>query len=197
MTKKNWIDLIIDFVDENDQVNKYHPKIVEKHISTVFSELAYNSYSTKKFTTDWYSKEYTGVSVQTDATTTKVYATLPSPILQFPRKASGVVGIFRPQSFKAMDFMPISIREAQLESSLDINSSKVFYVVREDRIEFMTVDAAILANGVTLYLVIPFEEYEDDDIVKIPMGAEETLKLKVLELLQGKVDPNLKNQNNG
>jgi len=194
MIKEELIDQVKEFLQRNDETQKYHPYDVELAIEKALSQLAYSTYAQKISNYDILTKEFPSEAVLTDATTLKKYVLLPAKMMQIPGSMTALRGVYTEQS-EDIEFFPMTISDAKYHSFLEVSKvySGVSYVLRNDRIDFYDLPDEIVT--VRLYIIIPFSEYLDTDNINIPNGQEQSLYSAVLELLANKPPIDLKNDN--
>ncbi len=199
--KKALIELVRDRINgefQAKQLSKFGDRKIAYYIGQV-----YNSALVATFTrnlTDFtpYIKEYQSVAIAQDATTETYYSTLPAPIVVLPRRAgSGIMRISGLTS-TSIEFVPMTNGDLQTIDGLEVDDvdDVIGYVFKNGRIEYQGMTVAVAAGTVKMELVIPFEEYDDDDYVQIPTGSNELIIKGVVELLIGTPDSDRLNNGN-
>lgn len=186
-----------------DKVGKYHNRYLDFCIETVLNKLYQEIHANSPLDLQRYTKRFGGtnsIAVAYDAGAGLYYSNYPAKVCVIDDKASGVRRISTVAQ-GGMTFYPLSYSELEYKASGSYShtvSTKVGYVVTQDRIEYCDMTAAIAAAGVRMDLLVPFSVYADTDNVLIPEIEDrqgESFMDKVLKVL-GVVQPvDLKDDN--
>lgn len=178
-------------------MSKVGSQMIAYYIGRAFNQLLIEVFRKNLSNFDSYTKQYLSVAIALDATTDEYYSVLPAPIVQLPRACDGILHISGMTS-KSVEFVPITNTQLQVMEGLDVNiiDDVVGYVFKHGRIEYQGMTAAIAAGTVKMSLVIPFEEYDYDDLVSVPTGADEELIKRVMTLIAGTPDADRINNGN-
>jgi hypothetical protein len=198
--KKALIELVRHRVTgeyEAKQMGKVGDQMLAYYIGRAFNSLLIEVFRQNMANFDPYSKTYLSVAIAQETLTDVYYSALPAPVIQLPRIGDGIMRISGMKS-KSVEFVPMSNGQLQNIEGLevDIIDDVVGYVFKNGRIEYYGMTAAIATATVKMELVIPFEEYAEDDYVQIPTGSDEVLMRRVIELLMGIPDADKVNDGN-
>ena len=192
MTKEEFIRLIQDRLGDDKQ--KYHPNVLNKWISMAFNTIFYQTFRKDLGNLDLYSKQFNDVPVLHDADTDKYYCEFPCPIVQLPDPAEGVRNIHQKiqrdsHNGATLMFVPVTISSAMVFDGLDVNQvdHMIMYVVTNNRIEFEESSLIVDVPSVSMRVVRPLEEYDDEETIYIPSGVDTQLTEMILNFLQGQV----------
>jgi hypothetical protein len=156
-----------------DKVGKYHPLIIDNAIEKVLNAMYQEIATVNSNDLYRYCKRFgttTPIAVTQDLNGNFYYSTYPEKVCVINDSSSGVRRITtRTQS--GFTFYPMDV--AQLEfvksgSYVDTVSTKIGYLVTQDRIEYFDMTSTVRAIGVRMDLLIPFSKYADTDVVLIP-----------------------------
>ena len=131
-----------------------------------------------------FTKKYgltTSIVVYQDDMTNEYYSLLPEEVIPLPELNAGVREILALQS-RALVFAPMRSDELKLIDGLEVQSidDVVGYTVyagqagEKGRVVYTGMTTSVASAGVIMSLVIPFHAYDDEDIVYIPKGQEDT-----------------------
>lgn len=195
MVKEKLIELIQHKLDQVDESGKYIYEVVEGYCNTIWPFFIEESYlKNDLYDLDHYTKRYDSVAVATDATSGKYYSLLPSPIIN---SKYGVRRITTSQGDTA-EFEPTTdfvLRHMQ-GLDVDILNDTIFYVTRQERVDYNdSMTSAIAAVGVSMYLIVEFNEYEDTDDINVPAGKLNEFVMAVFNLATNKVPVDNVNNN--
>ena len=179
------------------QMGKVGDQMIAAYIGRAFNSLLLDVFRANFANFDPYTKEYTGVAINQDSTTNIYYSTLPAPVIQLPRIGDGIMHIAGATS-ESVEFVPMTNGMLQNIEGLEVDQidDVIGYVFKHGRVEYQGMSTAIAAGTVRMSLVIPFEEYDEDDLVQIPTGSDDILIKKVLELIMGTPDSDKVNDGN-
>jgi len=211
MTKEEIVYTIKAMLHSVDKTSKYHPNLIAMRCNFVWAQILNDAFKKEPGTLDFFAKEYNGIAVSTDATTTKYYADLPAPIMVFQSNQRGLPSIkegirhISTDTGDDLEFVPISETELRLSEGLEVDqvkstvgTSTIYYIPRFDKVIFVkNMSSGQAAAGVTMRLVIPFNEYDDTDHLPIPSGMGETFINTVVQAMMGIPPVDLDNKNNG
>jgi hypothetical protein len=194
MTKLQFIELVrrrLTGLIGADQLNKFAPQIIEKHICNVYDNILFEISNKGTQTIDSYSKVFKAVPVEHDIDRNLYYSVLPAMIAPLSYVADGVVHISTPQN-KGFEFVPVKDEQISLIYDLEVSlvDDVIPYtvVINDDGIlivEYSGINTIDTITDVTMKLVISFESYNDDDQVRIPNGQAENIIKEVLNVMTG------------
>ena len=194
MNKRQWIET----VNRRFQ-NQWHPKYIELYLSRVIDELLFQAFSNKNYSFyDQFVKIYHDVDVKFDETHKEYYVDLPEEIIQVPGISGGVRSLEPNQGDLDIIFTPVTINQAKVYKGLEAgqHNTTIFYTVRNTQIEFVYDLRLMTLKYVKLRLCIPFNKYDDDDNINIPLGMEHSIIEKTVLALQNKPPDELVNDSN-
>lgn len=196
MTKIEFIELIkhrLEGEARAKNLGKFHPTVISHMIGKAYNSLVVEAYARNMTDFDPYTKTYTGVAIALDVTTGVYYSTLPAAIVQLQRSGSGVMRIIDTDS--SLEFVPINNGELQAIPDLELNliDDVVGYVYKNHRVEYLGLSAT---DTVNMELVIPFEDYDETDIVQLPTGSDQRIVEMVVNMMIGTPDSDNLNNNN-
>jgi hypothetical protein len=194
MTKLQFIELVrrrLTGLIGVDQLSKFAPQIVEKHIGNVYDNVLFEISNKGTQTIDSYSKVFKAVPVLYDSDRNLYYSELPAMIAPLSYVADGVVHVSTPQN-KGFEFVPIKDEQISLIYDLEVSlvDDVIPYtvVINDDSkliIEYSGTNSIDSISDVTMKLVISFESYNDNDQVRIPNGQAENIIKEVINILTG------------
>lgn len=210
MTKAEIRSLIKNLLPKFSQGSEYHNEVIDRAIEKVINHLYYETFLKNPLALQRYTKRYgttTTIAVTLDAIAGIYYSNYPTGVnpVPMPDRASGVRRITQ-RAQGGIKFYPMDIREMELVmngSYFDTITSKIGYVITQDRIEYYGMTAPIAAIGVRMDILCPFSDYGDTEQVNIPEMPDSQgqiftdMVLKVLGVIvpQETVDDNLTTTN--
>ena len=203
MTKRNWIDLIIDWLAGGDAPTdvkgRYHPEIIGKHVAIAYNTIIHDAYNEALSANDMsqldnFTKAYSSVPVVLDSARDRYYSNFPAGVAKLPKNSS--IRHISPMKDEANAFAYIENTSISVFSELEVSQvddipayfvegDKVFYHWRNEMVE-----------TVLMKLVVPFDEFSDTDEVSIPAGKDQMVFGMIAELLRGKPPEDVINDNN-
>lgn len=195
MIKQEIRSVVRNLLPKIDQTNKYQDRFLDACIEKVLAQWYNYIFTIDPLSLQRYCKRYGGtttITVSQDLNANIYYSTYPATFIPFPDKASGVRRITTRQQ-GGIAFYPMDEREVELASGgsyFNSLTSKIGYVVTQDRIEFYKMTAAVAATGVRMDIVIPFSVYAETDTVLIPEMQDDQgntffdAVLKMLSIIQ-------------
>jgi len=150
---------------------------------------------------DIYIKRFKNVEVVFDSDTGLYYSILPSDICPLIDIKSGVRNIL-PPSGDSVEFIPIargqrSVFYATLGAR--INTKILYSVGKNDSnelvVDYFNMTSANLINPVRMYLVIPFDAYDDTDDIHLPGGQDQKFLETVINYMLPTLPKDTKNNN--
>jgi hypothetical protein len=171
--------------------------MVAEYVGRVYDTMLLENLNRGISNTDPYIKEYQSVDIDQDSNTDIYYSTLPEKIILLSRAGSGVIRITGMKS-STIEFTPMSNNQLINIPGLDVDDidDVVGYVYKNGRVEYYGMTVAIAAGTVRMELVIPFESYGEDDDVPLPVGGDEILVQRVVQMVMGIPDSDRKNNSN-
>ncbi len=190
MTKKGLIEIVqFRLAGGNttaDGIGKYHPEIIAVFIARAFEQIMYQVLMKEESNLDLYAKWYDNIPVVFDNNRHTYTATLPVSVVQFP-KSAGIRRIMPDRLLHNgnMDssFVPIKIGAEEAYNNLEAGkiSSKCGYRQIGKTIDLVFHNPNV--KYLSMLLVVPFDELEDEDTVYLPSGQDLTLIDMVTQLM--------------
>ena len=186
MLKKELVSIVRNLLPREDKTSKYHYEVVSAAIGLIYAKAAHDAFMTNPRELDSYVKTFgvsTALPVVEEGATGIYYTTLPAHFIPIPDKASGVRRVDAVEQ-AGLAFYPVDSREADLllnGSFFTRTSTRVGYVVKPSRVEFINWQTAVTA--VRMDIVVEFMDLDDDDVVYVPSGQEDAFIKSVLEVL--------------
>jgi hypothetical protein len=198
MTKKGIIEAITSAANNIQTLRDkgLHEATVSAHISNAFNQilgdLVIKGFKNLSLFQRLCIGDGSGIDVQLNEHTGIYYSILPYDISPLPDVRSGV-RLIEPMGDIETEFYPIdrgmvSIRQGMLAAGA---TSTMYYVIGQDNTGQITVDYIGMTSDnalakVKMYLILPFDAYDEDDTVNIPADQYKILFDMVLNVLQGK-----------
>lgn len=189
MTRKGLIEMVQHRLaggnTNADGIGKYHDEMVAVFIARAFEQIMYQVFMRDKSNLDLYAKWYDGVPVVYDNNRHTYTATMPVSVVQFPETA-GIRRIMPDRLNKGdmnNSYIPVRIGAEEAYNNLEVGkiSSKSGY-----RLIGKTIDLIFHNPNVeylSMLLVPPFDELEDEDTVYLPSGQDVALIDMVTQLM--------------
>jgi hypothetical protein len=165
------------------------PGDIEMWCGRGFNEIMYAAFKSDPSNFDLYCKQDLVADVQQNTDTDEFYCMLPKQICQLPDHAEGVRRV-RKLKGHAIDFVPVQKDSVPVfDGMIEVFDPTVGYSVGNDRIIF---EKAPGVDRVRMDLVIPFEEYDMEDYIYIPLGQDDALISAVAKFIEGTPPENIK-----
>lgn len=172
---------------------KHHHEMIAMNIGMAFNQINYETFRKDLSNLDLYTKEFLDVDVDYNTTNNYYYSTLPEEIVQLPDTQSGVRRIMH-SCENTLVFVPMKKDAVSVFALLDqVKTSTIPFVVEATQVIYTRKPQGI--DKVRMDLVIPFDKYDDDDLIFIPSGKDELLIETIVNLLQGQPKENKVNIN--
>jgi len=146
-----------------------------------------------------FTKLYKNVEVVKDTDLGTYYSLLPVDISFLPDIKSGVRSV-SPVNDSTSEFMPLNREKISIIFNADKNGidTSIGYLVginenSEISIEYFGMNDNNVINPVKMYLIRPFEDYDDMEDVHIPVGEDQALIALTIKILSGQPQKDLKN----
>ena len=200
MTKAELRSRVKNALIRIDKTAKYHNNVVDRAIESVINQVYGDLFKNNPGDLDDYTITVgdggTPIAVSQNANSLIYYSTLPNVIAPINDKASGVRHIYTVEEGETT-FVPMSKREIDLAPNTYFGtlSDKIGYAVRRDRVEYYGMTIAIATAGVRMDLLIPFTEFDEDDIIMLPFGQDAKIEELVLVFLRAIQDVDLADDN--
>lgn len=151
---------------------KYHPDTLAIYMGMAFNTIIYETFRKSMGNLDLYSKKFTA-SVDYNEDEDFYYSLLPKPIIQLPGAGDGVRAI-KTQKGKKVEFIPVGSTLQSVHEHLEISQvpGPVPYTVMDNMIIYSKKNGIYNVDTVYMWLVIPFNEYDDLDEINIPSGKD-------------------------
>jgi len=193
MYKQEIRSLVRNLLPKIIQGPEFHDMVIDRAIEKVVNQLYLETFLRDPLSIQRYVKRFggaTAIPVVLDASSGLYYSAFPTNVMPvpFPDKASGIRRITTVTQ-GGVTFYPIDQREMELIGSGSYYSnvsSKIGYCVTQDRVEYLSMTAAIALAGVRMDIVVPFSDYADTDEILIPAmpnSQGETFTDMVLKIL--------------
>jgi len=195
MTKRNYIDLIIDWLAGGDAPadikGKYHPEIISKHIETIYNAIIFEDsmariHKKQYSNLDSYTKTYY-VDLELDEIRDEYYFTLPGDIIQLPDNR-GIRKICLKQD-QAYSFIYRSNNTVDIYSELEasmVHDRPRYYLENVKVYIDEELREEIVEEGLLAKLVVSFNEFEDTDELPVPAGKDNMIFDMIVEKLRKK-----------
>ena len=192
MTKKELIEQIEEVKNRIPTLRDkdIHPKVFEQIISRVFNQLIcdLSAKGVKNF--QLLTRLFVNVAVQQDSNTGLYYSILPCDISHLPDIRTGIRNV-APMTDNYTEFHPIDRNRisGRFNQTVSQVSKEIFYVSGRDNTGKLTADYIGMNSNnevstVKMYLLIPFEAYNEDDQVHLPGGQDAILIENVMKIIQ-------------
>lgn len=193
MTKEQYIEFIQRWLGGGDApadiVAKYDYKLVEKYVESVFEKMIINLYnsdeSPSKSSLNSYIKAYPTQAITTDSDTGEKIAAIPASKL-LPIPINDAIRHVGPADEPGTKYWYREINSIDVWSELEVTTTNddVRYYVQGSNIVF---DENIGSETeVLIKLVVPFSEYDDDEVIYMPLGSEVDMLSMIVELIRQK-----------
>lgn len=146
-----------------------HPEMISMAIGRAFNQLLYSTFRKDLSNLDLYTRSYNS-EILIDEARDVYYAEIPQQIVQLPEPGDGIRDI-TPSKEKGIYFVPLAASAMRMFSVCDEPSAYVGWCIRNQRVEF----ESGRTMPVTMHLIIPFELYDDEENVYLPVGADDEL----------------------
>jgi len=172
MRKDEIRSLIINNLRKYNVTEIYHPRFIDAAIEETINQMLWELWSVDSLSIQRYVKRFgylVPIAVSYEASTRLYYSILPTTIVPFRDKSSGVRRISTVIQ-GGVRFYPMDSREMDLiqnGSYVNTITSIIGYSVT-DRIEYYNMSAAIVTTGVRADLIVPFSVYTDAETVLLP-----------------------------
>jgi len=204
MKKKQLIELIGIRLTERysmEDKNRFHPEVISLNTGRLYNQMITDLALKMPNSLDVYTKLFKNVEVALDTDTNLYYSILPVDISPIIDPKSGIRNI-HPMIGDYISFAPITRGQRTLitGSLLSSISTKIGYTVGKNENNELIVDYFNMTSDndvseVRMYLVIPFEAYEDEDDIHLPGGQDMKFMESVINYMLGTPPKDLKNNN--
>lgn len=194
MTKETLIELVIARLaaEVADKKTQYSQQEIEKYVEIVYNSVinsvCVSAISQQDYSAlDSYIKAYKNVSVTCDTDRDEWYSTLPASIIQLPSNR-GIVSI-SPMKDRKISFIYRRNGASEIYENLEvglINTTPTFYVENSDIFYCSRMDSDLAEEGVLMKLIVPFDEFDDDEEITLPGGKDFDIVGLVVEAILGK-----------
>ena len=190
MIKSEIRSLIKNLCNKYEEIERYHDRVIDAVCEETINQMLWELWASDPLSIQRYVKKYgyaTPIAVLYEATTHLYYSLLPTAIVPFRDRASGVRRISTVVQ-GGVSFYPMDSRESDLiqaGSFVDTVTAIIGYSVT-DRIEYYNMTATVIAAGVRADLIVPFSVYTDSETVLLPEfkdGQGESFMDRVLKNL--------------
>lgn len=185
MQKQQFIELIKKRLGNT---GIFRAGVIEQTIGVVWQGEIKDIFIYNMGSLDSYCKTYKDVVVSKDDNAH--YSILPEHIIQTIDSSEGVRRINKMKG-QGVEFAPMTGMQVDIFENLEAGkiADVIGYVVKADRIEYFNMPDDI--EFVKMDLVIPFDKWEMEDEIRLPMGVSEIIVEKVIAYLKGTpyVDP--------
>lgn len=177
MTKRAWVELIQSHLAGGavpaDLESRLHPLIIEKYFDVVYSGLLYQVSANAIMFRDWsqldaYCKAYKNVAISKDSARNEYYSILPASIIELPENRG--IRLISPMQDQKNKFTYSTNNAEDVWSELDhemVTNDTSFY--REGgNVYYRKLDTACITPGLLFKLIVPLNEFDDDEEIGIP-----------------------------
>ena len=197
MTKAEWISYITNHLKKIDETRKYHPKVVEKTIDTVHSQLFSEMYARSRKGMYKYLKTYTDTLTGDVAVDTAIE--VDNPAVMLPRINGGFFDVY----YKVADAGDKVLCELTGRDMFNrsVNSTYDTLGLQGKRLvcsfdEGLYFNTALSNTDAIYYTILPkFSTLSSTDEVRLPVGAEEVVADRVLDTMRLIPPVDLQNDN--
>jgi hypothetical protein len=181
---------------------KWHEETIRQYLSRAYNQLLCELSASGFRNLSLFAKLYgsdNSISVIQDNNTKIYYSVLPVDISPLPNMMSGILNI-SPVEGQNVGFYPMERSDIPTYTNTLFSrvSGEIGYTVGVDNSGRITVDYFNM-NGdnaishVKMYLIRPFEDYDDDEQIHIPAGQDEKMIESVVNFAIGTPVKDLKN----
>ena len=110
------------------------------------------------------------------------YSDIPAPIVQLPVPGDGI-RMITPIKEKGVHFVPMKDHAMRMFGAFTEVSSFVGWAIRNQRVEY---ESGVEGMQITNHLVIPFDMYDDEDEIYLPVGADMEIIGLAAQILNGR-----------
>lgn len=187
MNKKQFIELVQHELSGGnmspEMIAKYDERVLAKRISNYYDSALLGIWLQMKASGDFspfdsWSKFYPNVTVQLDSTRNEYYSVLPSTLSAIPVAIRKI----RPMKDAVADLIPMSFGANTIFNGLDTGTPERSYYLEGQKVFYINHDGF---EYVGMSLVVPFDEYLDDDMLPIPITMKGTLFDLLIQSLRG------------
>ncbi len=174
MTKSQFIELVRRYMSggnlNDDLAQRYGEGVISKLIELAYNEMVYlsfkNAYNTKDYSPlDIYTKSY-NIDVSYNNDRKHYYSTLPVSVINLPDN-NGIQKItYLEDDTTEFKYLPALYSSAFSKLEASKLTDAVYYKIEGDKIIYKNLDNAIIK--VLIYLIVPFDEFEDDENISLP-----------------------------
>jgi hypothetical protein len=182
MTRKAFLEIIQHRLKPGDNTTQMSLPYIEGVCDLVWEQMALQLIKGSGDHENFYSKEYSPVTVTLDATTGRYYSDLPEMVVR-----DGIDRISQIGS-RDNDIIPISDSDFRHMASLEVYQvgGNIYYYYDYYRVYYgESMTSAIAAVGVTMDLIIPFSKFDIDEQLPMPQVAEASFVDAVIGYLSG------------
>lgn len=178
------------------------PGMLNSVLGRAFNQLLYSTFRSNMSSYDSYAKLYKGLDIEKDTELGVYFTRIPANIIQLPTVTDGVRNITTMKR-SGLTFAPITEVEAEIHEGLEVSTIADTSIP----IGFMlskTEDGEVIQYSgirmmditkVNVLLLIPIEDLEMDEEIKIPSGKDVELIEIAMQIISGK--PPTDNVNDG
>jgi len=179
-----------------------HPEIISFMIGLAFNQMIgeLNAKGYKNLSP--YSKLFINIDVVYNSDIDVYYSLLPIDISTLTDVKSGIRKIQSMQG-KGLEFAPMDRERLEIIEGLDVSSLTdiIGYTIGKNEdgdlaVDYFGMTSENYITHVKMYLLIPFEAYEDDDIINLPAGQDAMLFDMVVKLFNGQPPKDMKDNHN-
>jgi len=175
MTKEQLIELVGKALP-----TKQHPAMIGAAIGRAFNQILYSTFRKDLSNLDLYTRPY-DTTIEYDSSRDVYYSNIPAPIVQLPVPGDGI-RMITPVKEKGVHFVPMKDHAMRMFDVFTEVSSFVGWAIRNQRVEY---ESGLQGMQITKHLVIPFDMYEDEDEIYLPVGADMEIIGLAAQILTG------------
>ncbi len=173
---------IIQLVKDGSQ-NRFKDRTCALHIGLVWEQMLGQLYSAHSDELDFYATPLKSQVVRTDK---NVYAVFPKRAIHFSDLKKGCRSI-NTTGDVSVQFVPVSLLGRKIYPTINIGDKSIGFEVKKDRVIFDNLPDEI--KEVILSLVIPFDQFANDEDVPMPSGVNDLVINFAIDSLNGKDIP--------
>lgn len=176
MTKEQLIELVGKALPI-----KQHPAIIGAAIGRAFNQILYSTFRKDLSNLDLYTRGFDTI-IHYDENRDVFYSDIPAPIVQLPVPGDGI-RMITPIKEKGVHFVPMKDHAMRMFGAFTEVSSFVGWAIRNQRVEY---ESGVEGMQITNHLVIPFDMYDDEDEIYLPVGADMEIIGLAAQILNGR-----------
>lgn len=191
MTKAEWISVIKNTLAKVDEQGRFREQLLERHISSVYTQMFNELYAQKPREIHKYVQQYTeSISGVTDLSTGRTITKIPIAL----NRVNG--GVFKAKT-TTKDFLLTNWQNYNyaVDDDFDTSGFKGDYMATVQGDTLYANTSTLATDTITYYMIVEFTELAETDEVLIPGGAEDHFIDRVIMTIQQMPPTDLINDN--